>query len=48
MISLIECEMVIGLIHNLQHELLIKGNELKESVVKAHNIATNLLKENLL
>jgi hypothetical protein len=28
MISLIECEMVIGLIHNLQFELLIKGDEL--------------------
>ena len=27
---------------------MIKGNELKESVIKAHHIATNLLKENLL
>ena len=27
---------------------MIKGNELEESIVKAHHIATNLLKENLL
>ena len=27
---------------------MITGNELQDSVVKAHNIATNLLKENLL
>jgi sugar/nucleoside kinase (ribokinase family) len=27
---------------------MITGNELQESVVKAHHIATNLLKENLL
>ena len=49
MISLIECEMVIGLIHNLQFELLIKGEELNLNEIEENSqiVSVSVIKEEI-